>query len=208
MYSNDNFSTIFSHDSKPFSFTLGEWTAKWWQWIISISKTNNPGNDLTGEYCGQGQQGPVWFIVGTFENFQTAERKCTLPKEKAILIPVINSEKSYAEFPELKDENAVRSRAKDAIDRVTKKIIIIDGKEIKNLQDYRVQSPLFNVVFPEDNIYGVKAGITQAVSDGYWILLRPSKEPSMHVLEFGGEARCLKDGLEFATNVKYHITLV
>jgi hypothetical protein len=41
----------------------------------------------------------------------------------------------------LKDEAALRLRAKNAIDRVTKKIITIDGKEIKDLQNYRIQSP-------------------------------------------------------------------
>ena len=121
---------------------------------------------------------------------------------------MINSEKRYIEFPELKDEAALRLRAKNAIDRVTKKIIAIDGKGIKDLQKYRIQSPLFEVTFPENNIYGAPSGPSHAVSDGYWILLQPFKELEEHVIEFGGEAWCQKDKLEFTTNVKYNITLV
>ena len=208
-YANDSAdSKVISVVSAPYNNTYGEWTAKWWQWIISIDKTHNPGNDETGRDCGYGQDGPIWFLTGTFENLQRAERNCTIPKEKAIFIPVVNSEKSYTEFPELKDEAALRLRAKNAIDRVTKKIITIDGKEIKDLQNYCIQSPLFEITFPENNIYGVQPGPSQAVSDGYWILLQPFKELKEHVIEFGGEAWCQKDKLEFTTNVKYNITLV
>jgi len=207
MTGKKNFYNIFSTDSKPFGFTLGEWTAKWWQWIITIPKVNNPGNDLIGEHCGINQEGPVWFLAGTFENIQKAERNCIIPKEKAILIPVINTEKSYIEFPELKDESALRTRAKEAIDRVTKKICIINGEEIQDLHNFRIQSPLFDLTYPQDNIYDLKPNKTQAVSDGFWVLFKPSEDQKKYKVEFGGESRCQKDQTEFETYVKYNIDL-
>ena len=63
MDNHNNHPVIFSYDSKPFGYTLGEWIAKWWQWIFSIDKTHNPGNDMTGKYCGHGQDGPILFLT-------------------------------------------------------------------------------------------------------------------------------------------------
>ena len=42
--------------------TYGEWTAAWWQWALSIPAERNPffPLDPTGEFCGEGQSGPVW----------------------------------------------------------------------------------------------------------------------------------------------------
>jgi hypothetical protein len=37
---------------------------------------------------------------------------------------------------------------------------------IKNLEKYRVESPMFNMTFPPDNILGVEAGPTVAKSEG------------------------------------------
>jgi hypothetical protein len=42
-----------------------------------------------------------------------------------------------------------------------------------SLEIPRIVSPLFNVTFPEDNIFGAPAGMTKAVSDGNWVFLRP-----------------------------------
>jgi hypothetical protein len=70
VHSNDhsNFPTysVFSADSKPYNLTYGEWTAKWWQWGYSIPKNINPAYDNTGKNCAQKQNGPVWFLAGTF----------------------------------------------------------------------------------------------------------------------------------------------
>ena len=109
------------------------------------------------------------------------------------------------EFPELKTETELKNRAKNAIDRVKRLIISIDSKKISNLANYRVRSDPFEVNFPEHNVFGVEPGITRAVSDGYWIMLKPLP-PGKHTLHFGGEAYCQKEMLEFKTDVTYHLT--
>ena len=42
-----------------------------------------------------------------------------------------------------------------------------------NLNQIRIQSPLFNFSLPKDNILHLKPQTTQALSDGNWISLRP-----------------------------------
>src|SRR5437899_1087429 len=51
---------VFAPSSKPFGKTYGEWSAAWWQWVLSIPKRDNPLADPTGEKCAVGQSGPVW----------------------------------------------------------------------------------------------------------------------------------------------------
>src|SRR6478609_9348552 len=62
----NNASSAFPLNSKPYGSTYGEWTAKWWQWALSIPKDINPGGDTSGKYCALKQSGPVWYLSGTF----------------------------------------------------------------------------------------------------------------------------------------------
>lgn len=51
--------------------------------------------------------------------------------------------------------------------------VSVDGVNFQNLQNYRIQSKMFNVTFPQDNIFGGRPGPTQSVSDGWFIMLQP-----------------------------------
>src|SRR5437763_11387933 len=68
--------------SSPYGLTYGEWSARWWQWLLAIPPNVNPNFDGTSldpdvatvNDCAQGQSGPVWFLAGTFGG--PAERAC------------------------------------------------------------------------------------------------------------------------------------
>lgn len=203
-------------------------TVEWWKWIMAIPSEINPLLDETGENCDVGQEGPVWFLVGTPGNSEdqeppitgSAERECTIPEGKKILFPIFNTFCS-----ELNDEAAIREAlgipagqpipqsqlkeglrlcAEDIINQANILEASIDGKEITNLQDFRGQSPLFTITYPEDNPFGVTnfTDIPQrAVSDGYWVLIK-GLEPGEHTIKFrGGIAGT------FETQTTYHITI-
>jgi hypothetical protein len=55
-------------DSKPGGQSYSQWAAAWWQWSLGISAANNPMLDTTGEDCGLGQSGDVWFLAGAWGN--------------------------------------------------------------------------------------------------------------------------------------------
>ena len=59
---------VYPPGSNPLGVTYGEWTAKWWQWLLSIPGPVNPNLDTTGANCAQGQSGPVWFLAGRFSS--------------------------------------------------------------------------------------------------------------------------------------------
>jgi hypothetical protein len=38
---------------------------------------------------------------------------------------------------------------------------VVDGVKLNNLEKYRVESQLFDLTFPENNVFSVKAGNTK-----------------------------------------------
>ncbi|MGA7543100.1 MAG: hypothetical protein WBW34_08575, partial [Nitrososphaeraceae archaeon] len=66
---------VFPVDSKPYGKSYAEWSAIWWQWLLSIPEDKSPAGDPTGERCETNQQGQIWFLAGTFGG--AAERTCT-----------------------------------------------------------------------------------------------------------------------------------
>ena len=181
---NTNETQVFATDSKPYGLTYGEWTAKWWQWAFSVPKNVNPSYDDSGRYCSEGQNGPVWFLTGSYKH--QVDRYCNIPAGKSVLFTVLNSECSFAEFPNLKTEQELRKCAKEMQDSVIQVQAIVNGVNVKGLDKYRIQSPLFNFTLGGNNILGMPAQTTtQAVSDGNWVFLKPLPM-GKHVIYFKG----------------------
>lgn len=181
---DSNYSIMYRRDENPFGKTWEEWTAKWWQWILSIPKEGNPGIDTTGKKFDANQNDPnVLFLVGTYGG--SAERNYTIPKGKALLFPIINFTTSYAEEPALKTESELISRAKSDIDDIVNKEATVDGVELHEVDKYRVASLPFDITLPENNVFGLEAGLTRAVSDGYWVFLKPLT-PGKHEIHAAG----------------------
>jgi hypothetical protein len=57
---------VFPVDSKSYGKSYAEWSAIWWQWLLSIPNDTSPADDSTGKSCATNQQGPIWFLAGTF----------------------------------------------------------------------------------------------------------------------------------------------
>ena len=175
---------VYDANSKPFNMSYSDWTAKWWQWAYSVPWDRNPSYDDVGKYCGENQKSPVWFLTQAFEHPVT--RTCEIPRGTALLITLLNSECSYAEFPTLKSEQELRDCAKAMQDVVSGMHATLDGNIIPNLEMYRVQTGLFNFSIPENNILNLTAQTTQSVSDGNWLFLKPLS-PGIHKLIVKGD---------------------
>jgi hypothetical protein len=195
--------SIFPIDSKPYNLTYGEWSAKWWIWALSIPEEDNPITDQTGKNCAINQQGPVWFLAGTTGGSVT--RECDVPAGKSILLSPLNIECSYAEFPAMKTEKDLRDCAQWPGASVE---VIIDGLKLQEIDKYNVRSPIFDVVLPENNIFGAPAGPTKAVSGGWWVLLQPLP-PGTHQISFGGSVldNPTTGTQSFAVEATYNLTI-
>ena len=70
---------------------------------------------------------------------------------------------------------------------------------------YRVLSMPFTFDAVADNPFGIAAGDSQAVADGYWILL-PPLSPGKHTIHFRGVLPLPEFAFTFETEVTYYIS--
>jgi hypothetical protein len=139
-----------------------------------------------------------------------------VPEGKVLFFPAINS--VNIDTPNVCGQGPVRISVEDLrafsaafIDGATKLSVKVDGKQVKNLLQ-RIQSQVFEVALPEDNVFdapcaalgGVPAGIySPAVDDGFYLRLDPLKIGD-HKLEFHAE----NPSQGFVLDVTYNLTVV
>lgn len=166
--------------AKPNDKAYGEWAAAWWQWALSIPADRNPLLDPTGQFCDEGQSGPVWFYAGTFGS--NAERHCTVPTGKMIFMPVYNWIFGAAVFdceptkPGVPcDVPTLRAKAAAAVNAAEIVEVTIDGKLVQDIHAYRQVCPEpFEITLPEGAVFGLPAGtFFPHVTDGFWLMLTP-----------------------------------
>jgi hypothetical protein len=197
--STDN-KIVFSLDSYPYGHSYAEWTARWWQWALSIPLENNPISDDINRYYELNQSGPVWFLAGTQGGI--VKRKCNIPAKKSILFPILNYGATLADEPSVKSEAELISLAKKEMDVITNLDVAVDSNRLINLQKYRVLSPIFDVVLPVNSLFGGAPGKTCGISDGYWLFLKPLTVGSHKIESFGS---CLAGTVNIG--VKYELTV-
>lgn len=216
---------VYQSNTTPYDYTYGEWSAKWWQWALSIPLYNpdngQPNHPLfDGEDCSVGQSGQVWFLGGRFcETGKecplpgTVERSCTIPKGKALFIPIVNAEDSFVEETELAAYygttplltiEGMRTFLAGFMDTLTNLQLIVDGISVPDLKEkFRVQSPVFDFTLPEplyngdpdkrNNVFtAIEPGnypagtyYSQAIGDGFYVMLKPLP-PGPHTIHFSG----------------------
>jgi hypothetical protein len=175
---------------------LGPLSAEWVQWALSIPTGLNPqlGDYTDGDQCVVGQTGDVWFLAGVFGGGE-AHRTCVIPQGTKLFFPIAN----YFEFnsPGVCGSPAVtvaqmRANGQDFVDALTSFSLTVDGQP-ETVR--RVQSPVFGVALPEDNIFdplcapeNVPGGIySPAITDGIYALVNPLPVGS-HEIHFAAEA--------------------
>jgi hypothetical protein len=82
------------------------------------------------------------------------------------------------ENPTVKSESELISCAKQDNNRATNLQATLDGHKLQQLDKYRVVSPLVDVTFPENNLFGATPGHSQMV-----VFLQPLSKGN-HELHF------------------------
>lgn len=162
---------------------FGEWTARWWQW--AEAQPIPPYLDPDGRICDVGQEGPVWYLAGTDGSF-SAERRCTVPEGKHLLIPVINMVYMSANRPDGKPRlpcDAMQTLAAVNNNRLASAVATVDGVPVEDVKRYRVRSA---------GCFVLQDGRT-AAADGYWLFLKPLPR-GRHVIAVGANYDTGEDG--------------
>lgn len=185
----------FTPEEKPFGISFGQWTVRWWQWALSIPKNINPVTDKSGIYANTNQDERVWFLAGTWGEGEKVKRYCSLPHNKAILIPIINYETNRMEKPNLISySEMVKDATEDQNDIRVKDFKINNDESVPIRHAESIHNAIFRVksdpsIFPlyihPDNYFKLKGGKTDATADGYWVFLK-SLPKGKHQLYFHG----------------------
>jgi hypothetical protein len=195
-------------NSNEFGNPYGEWSGRWWQWLVSIPEATNPNLDTTGANCDKGQSGQVWFLAGTFGD-KAYTRRCTIPGGNDLLVTPFTTldgelgPKVGDCSPNQCDINVLRELAAAGMDNPQSLEVTVDNSQVNNLDQYRVTSPVFDATFPKGAIFKIPPGLHgPLVSDGYFVLLKPLS-PGMHTIHLKGVA----NGGGFVSEVTYHLTV-
>jgi hypothetical protein len=203
---------IFPSGSKPYGLTFAEHQKNFWKWILEIPANESPVNDRTGEKCANGQSNTnssVFYL--SMNTGGISERTCKVPVGKGLLIPVMQVEWSDKEAPGASVEELHKSAKKDQ-DSVNSLYLKIGDKEYKykDLIKYRTQTDVFDVVFPDNGIFGViEGGISKVVADGFYIITEPLIKGN-YSIHFKSSLICLDPGCaepNFAQDIKYNIVV-
>jgi hypothetical protein len=180
----------------------------WWKWAYSFSNDNNPLLDSKGIYCATGQSGSTWFLGGYFDTPYQIVRDCTVPTDKTIFFPILNSECSYLEYPSIKTEQGLRDCAKQAQDQVVDTVATLNGTELPQL---RIDTGIFNFTLPNDSFLftGAKAGTYNTAGNGVFVGIK-GLEQGDYVLKFSGTSLPLPNSQDinpFSQDITYNLHL-
>ena len=133
------------------------------------------------------------FLVGSPPDSDTGDfpvHECEIQKGTSILLPIVNVICDSLEVGTPffgANETAQRICANNLADTAFDLHLNIDGFEVENLEQYRIDSPAGGFTFTavENNPVGIPPGTGTGVQDGFWILLKPLKSGE-HTITFSG----------------------
>jgi hypothetical protein len=187
--------------------SVSEWTAEWWKWVGERSADQSPLDDTTGEFACLGNDGEVFFVAGprvvTIDpgsdppdvDDGIVQRTFEVPYDTPILVPIMN----------VMSFNTKKDPLEFYTERFEDLYATIDGKEIKDIQNYKVLSGYFELgpaeegtvlydLITNDSVAKNPNRTYDARSDGYWLMVDDLSK-GKHTLEFGGFFDWNNDGV-------------
>jgi hypothetical protein len=185
----------------------------WVRWANTQPYYEGAIADQTGENCGMGQSGPVWFLAGTFGG--SVVRECDIPAGKQLFFPLVNQ---WCVFPpEYYPDQASIEAALPGLEewyedqrvhtcgltlRVDGVDVVPDFETLEEETYMRVMDVFEIDLHPEHWAPEYFAGgVMPADAHGNWARLQPLP-PGDHVIELGGE---LCAPYDFEVSATYHL---
>ena len=166
---------IYPPDSSPYGLSHKNWGIALWDWWMSIPKEiapyPDPGKYTYGCFIGMGY--PVVMLANPIIAdipSHSVSYDCDIPADRAILIFGMTEWCSYdvTHTTDADLEKCVKARNDFA-----KHQILIDGKPVENIEQYRVTTDFYNMTVPEDNMFSLPPGTFRSLLDGTWLMLKP-----------------------------------
>jgi hypothetical protein len=163
---------LFPEVKPPLGRSWETWIELWCKWYHG----DRLKDEMTDKMCTKWNQDKenqelcflMKILINAFE--EKFEYETTVPKGRLLFLPLINNLIDFHHYPNLQSESELCSYSKSEIDNQTIVHLSVNGNEIKEIQQYRIQSNLFNITLVDHNNPTQKLE-TQAISEGYWIFL-------------------------------------
>jgi hypothetical protein len=195
------------------------WATQWYQWIYQLQEPEggaciNPLVDPTGQSCGYGQSGDVFFLSGT-EGGTVVRDQCVVPFGKAIFFPILSFSGDNGGVPlnmQLTPPQLIAGVQSElnGVD-VSSLSADFDGVAIPNLSQFETKVTQYSYTLPpEPNFYdclgapGVTGPVNPAFAAGFFIMLAPPQKGA-HTLHFAGSSPMSSPPLQI--DVTYHLTV-
>ena len=175
-------------DAEVAGTSLPEWSARFYQWLLSFPNATSPLFAETGDRCAVGQHGPVFFLspLGSPAAIENPDfvLPCLVPAGVTLFVPHAAVSCSTVEAPPFfgRDEVELRACAAGLLDPTTILTLTVDGIDVP-MEEYRSQTPTFPVALPPDNLLGAPPVVTTVLADGYHVLLAPLS-PGRHTVRW------------------------
>lgn len=187
-------------NSRVQGLTYGEWSARWWQYVLSIPGEENPLTGGTGTNCVYQRIGNVGLVA--VDPLSESTITCQVPTGMMLFLDVLSAECSTVEEDPFYGGNEEEMRACALSFTISDLQASIDGSEVKNLDQYIHTSPLFEFTLPEDNILYTEELSGQSVSNGAHLILAPLS-PGEHTIHLHASI----PELEFTVDMNFELTV-
>lgn len=208
---------LFEKNATPYGTSMERWSELIWKWIYRQPAEANPLLDPTGASCAVDQQGPVWFLPSVIPGGPqfVAERSCTIPRQKALLVQtsaILNDypcpDPTFHPAPGQSLYDFLLEGAATFIDTVNFLEVTIDGVSQPDMLRFRFTSgDLFQVKGDLSLQTALDSCITggqqPAVADGYLFMVKPLA-PGQHTLVWHQKDTF---GMTGDTTLTYHLTV-
>jgi hypothetical protein len=185
---------VFAPTESPFGVSHAEWGQRWFQWAMSLPRTDHPSLDGP---CDQGQSEPAWFLATP--RLGSGTRTCTIPEDTGLLVTMagllINES---ADLPEddcawgqcPASEEVYKEMCETGLPELIEDVCLeVDGVAV-DLDEYLFETGVFRTpIHPDDPFYPLESvgpyGANTCPGDceegtdrhffrcGYWAMLKP-----------------------------------
>jgi hypothetical protein len=175
----------FPVNSSPYGISYKNWTAKWAAWQDGIPNSYNwnfkdtPGVNYIPKDCSymQDPSSPVFFLPWVGKELGTyVTVTCIVPHNKAILISVDSGTGDYSDpSVKLKTPSELIRLETESNKYPNEFHATLDGRPLDLINDevHKVTSDLYNLTLPKDNLWGEPEGPDKAITQGWWLMLKP-----------------------------------
>lgn len=192
--------SVLPPNSRVQGLTYEEWSAEWWQYVLSIPENENPLTGGTGTNCVYQRIGNVGLVAA--DPLSESTITCEVPTGMILFLDILSAECSTVEEEPFYGANEEELRACAEGFTITDLQVSIDGSNVKNLDQYIHTSPLFEFTLPEDNILYTEELSGQSVSNGAHLILAPLS-PGEHTIHLHASI----PELEFIVDMNFELTV-